>query len=344
MEFGVYTFGEMVNQPMTGQGITAQQRLREIVAAAKLADEAGLDVFGVGEHHRLDFAVSAPHIVLAAIAQATSRIKLTSATTVLSTLDPVRLFEDFATLDLLSNGRAELMMGRGAFIESFPLFGYSLNDYRNLFAEKLELFLHLNHHETVTWAGRYRSALKDAQISPRPVQKALPIWVGIGRSQESADQAGAWGTGVTLALLGGNPADFKPIVDLYRISGNLAGHNPADLKVAVATHGYIARTTEQAIEEFFPFYASYFQQYLKSTNVKVMTKEIFEELVLRENGLLVGSPELIIEKILYHYQLFGHQRLMLQMDIGGMPYHQVARSIEMLATEVAPVIRKKTGA
>jgi probable LLM family oxidoreductase len=344
MEIGIYTFGELIKNPLSGFSITAQQRLKEMVAAAKLADELGLDVFGVGEHHRLDFAVSATPVVLAAIAQATAQIRLTSATTVLSTVDPVRLFEDYATLDLLSNGRAELMMGRGAFVESFPLFGYDLNDYRSLYDEKIQLFLQLNQDQIVSWKGRFRSPLTDAQIAPRPLQAKLPVWMGVGRSHESADQAGILGTGITLALLGGNPNDFKPVVDIYRISGRLAGHMPKDLRVAVATHGYVAKTTKQAIEEFYPFYSNYFKNYLKSNRIKEMTKEVFEELVLHEKGLLVGSPDHIIEKILHHYEIFGHQRIMLQMDIGGMPYHQVARSIELLAVEVAPVIRKKTGA
>jgi probable LLM family oxidoreductase len=344
MELGIYTLGELIKNPLSGQSISAQQRLKEIVAAAKLADELELDVFGVGEHHRLDFAVSSTPVVLASIAQATNDIRLTSATTVLSTVDPVRLFEDFSTLDLLSNGRVELMMGRGAFVESFPLFGYDLNDYKNLFSEKLQLFLQLNMNQRVTWKGRFRSALKDAEIAPRPVQAKIPVWMGIGRSPESADQAGIYGTGITLALLGGNPIDFKPVVDLYRISGKLAGHKQENLKVAVASHGYIAKSTSQAIEEFYPFYGNYFKNYLKSNKVKEMSRELFEELVLQESGLLVGSPEQVIEKILYQYELFGHQRIMLQMDIGGMPYHLVAKSIELLAKEVAPIIRKKIGA
>jgi len=344
MEFGIYTFGEIVMNPLSSLKISPHQRLREIVAAAKLADELGLDVFGLGEHHRLDFAVSAPSVVLAAIAQATSQIRLTSATTVLSTVDPVRLFEDFSTIDLLSNGRAELMMGRGAFVEAFPLFGYELKDYRSLFSEKLQLFLQLNHSATVTWSGRFRSSLHEAEISPRPSQTKLPVWLGIGRSLESADEAGGMGTGIILALLGGNPIDFKPTVDLYRLSGGMAGHSHEDLKVGVATHGYIARTTKDAMEEFYPFYVNYFKKYLNSSKVKEMTWDIFEHLVLNESGLLVGSPELVIQKILHQYQLFGHQRTMLQMDIGGMPYHLAAKSMQLLATEVAPVIRKTIGA
>ncbi len=224
MEIGIYTFGDLGPDPQTGKTISIQQRLQEVLATAKLADEAGLDIFGVGEHHRLDYAISSPAVVLAAVAQHTKRIKLTSATTVLSTIDPVRLFEDFATLDLLSNGRAEIIAGRGAFVESFPLFGYDLNDYEELFEENMQLLQQLNANEIVNWQGSFRSSLENAMIAPRPAQEKLPIWIGVGGTPESAIRAGRLGTGLALAILGGDPIRFKPLVDLYRQAGAEAGH------------------------------------------------------------------------------------------------------------------------
>jgi probable LLM family oxidoreductase len=337
MEIGVYTLADLGPDPDTGKTINTRQRLEEIIETAKMADQAGLDVFGVGEHHRLDYAVSAPPIVLSAISQVTKRIKLTSATTVLNTVDPVRLFEDFATLDLLSNGRAEIIAGRGAFIESFPLFGYDVNQYDELFEENIELFLKLNAQEKVTWNGRFRSPLKNAEIAPRPIQSNIPIWVGVGGTPESAARAGRLGTGLVVAILGGNPINFKPLVDLYRQEANEAGRAPEALKVGVTGHTYIAETTQQAKEEFYPYHANYWG-YLN----RQRSRSDFEKLAAPETGLFVGSSQQIIEKILHQYELFGHQRFIAQMDIGGMPFKKVAQNIERLATEVAPVVRRET--
>ncbi|MBN2981001.1 LLM class flavin-dependent oxidoreductase [Cohnella algarum] len=343
-EIGLYTLGDLVPDPHAGNTISPRQRLKETIEAAKLADEAGLDLFGVGEHHRLDYAVSAPPVVLAAIAQATKRIKLTSATTVISTADPVRLFEDFATLDLLSDGRAEIIAGRGAFVESFPLFGYDTNDYDDLFAENMDLFLKLNEADVVSWSGRFRSPLASAEIAPRPVQSRLPIWVGVGGSPESAIRAGRLGVGMAIAILGGEPERFKPLVDLYRKAGAEAGFAPEELKVGITGHGYVAATTQQAKEEYFPYYANY-RSYVsrgRGTESRV-TRAEFERLAGPDTALFVGSPQQIIEKILYQYELFGHRRFMAQIDIGGMPFRKVAEGIELLATKVAPAIRKETG-
>lgn len=257
IEIGIYTLADIGPDPLTGETISANQRLKEVIQAAKLADEAGLDVFGVGEHHRLDYAVSSPAVMLSAIAQVTKQIKLTSTTSVLSTLDPVRLFEDFATLDLLSNGRAEIIAGRGAFIESFPLFGYSTNDYDELFQEHMELLLKLNQNETVTWNGTFRPSLRNAEIAPRPLQEQIPIWIGVGGTPESAIRAGKFGVGMALAILGGDPLRFKPLVDLYRKAGMEAGHSPESLKVGVTGHAYIGKTTQEAKDEFFPYYSNY---------------------------------------------------------------------------------------
>lgn len=343
MEIGIYTLGDLGPDPQTGKTISSQQRLQEVLATAKLADEAGLDVFGVGEHHRLDYAISVPAVVLAAAAQHTKRIKLASATTVLSTIDPVRLFEDFATLDLLSNGRAEIMAGRGAFVESFPLFGYDLNDYEELFEENMKLLQQLNDNEIVSWQGSFRSPLENAMIAPRPAQEKLPIWTGVGGTPESAVRAGRLGTGLALAILGGDPHRFKPLVDLYRQAGAEAGHSAEDLKIAVTGHTFIGKTTEQAKDDFYPYYSNYWEYVNKQRGMGAkMSRSEFDHLANPETGLFVGSPQQIIEKVLQQHELFGHQRFIAQMDIGGLPFSKVAEGIEMLATEVAPVIRRET--
>ena len=343
MEIGIYSLADLYPDPQTGKTISAKQRIEELIKAAKLADEAGLDVFGVGEHHRLDYAVSSPSVFLSAISQVTKRIKLTSATTVLNTIDPVRLFEEFATLDLLSNGRAEIIAGRGAFLDSFPLFGFDLSNYDQLFEEHLELFLKLNEQKVVTWNGRYRSSLKDAEISPRPIQQQIPIWVGVGGTLKSAERAGRLGTGLALVILGGDPSLFKPFVDRYRESAALTGHVLEDLKVAVTGHAYISKTNQQAIEEFYPYHSNYWHYLNRHHGVtKTLSRAEFEQMCSNETALFVGSSQQIIEKIMRQYELFGHQRFLAQIDIGGMPFKKVAENIERLATEVAPVIRKET--
>ena len=343
IEIGIYTFGDLGPDPQTGNTISIQQRLHEVLAIGKLTEEVGLDIFGVGEHHRLDYAVSAPPVVLAAVAQNTKRIKLTSATTVLSTVDPVRLFEDFATLDLISNGRAEIITGRGAFVESFPLFGHDLNDYDELFDENIRLLQQLNANEIVNWKGSFRSPLTNSMIAPRPVQDKLPIWVGVGGTPESAIRAGKLGTGLALAILGGDPIRFKPLVDLYRQAGNDAGHLEEDLKVAVTGHTYIAKTSQQAKDDFYPYYANYWGYVNKQRGMGTrISRSDFDHMASPETGLFVGSPQQIVEKILHQHELFGHQRFIAQMDIGGLPFSTVAASIEMLATEVAPIVRRET--
>lgn len=343
LEIGLYTLGDICRDPHTGETLNAKQRVREIIETAKLADEAGLDIFGVGEHHRLDYAISAPSVVLAAIAQITKRIKLTSATTVLSTVDPVRLFEDFATLDLISDGRAEIIAGRGAFVESFPLFGYNTNDYDALFSENMDLFLKLNESENITWQGDFRSSLRNAEIAPRPVQHQLPIWVGVGGTLESADRAGRLGVGMAMAILGGDPERFMPLVESYLRAGVKAGHSLEHLKIGVTGHCYISKTSQQAKDEFYPYYTNYWS-YVNRQQGKVfrMSRKDFEHLTGPDTALFVGSPQQIVEKILSQYELFGHKRFMAQMDIGGLPFKKVAEAVELLATEVAPIVRKAT--
>jgi len=341
-EFGIYTLGDISADPVSGQLPSAGDRMKEIVAAAKLADEAGLDVFGVGEHHRLDFVISSPPVVLAAIAQATKQIRLTSATTVLGTSDPVRVFEDFSTLDLLSDGRAEIIAGRGAYVESFPLFGYELDDYKDLFYEKINLLLRLNESERISWNGRFRTGLQNAEIAPRPLQPRLPVWVGVGGTPQSAELAGKLGAGMALAILGGDPAKFKPLVDVYRAAAIQAGHQREALKVAITSHGYIANSSQQAKDEYYPYYANYVGQFMGgNARGERLAREQFEQLANPLSALAVGSPEQLIEKILAQHELFGHNRFMAQFDIGGIPFSKVAASIELLAVKVAPVVRRE---
>lgn len=334
-ELGIYTLGDMLPDPHSSEMVTMQQRMEEVLEIAKLADQAGLDIFGVGEHHRLDYVLSSPPVFLAGVSQVTKRIRLTSATTVLSTVDPVRLFEDFATLDLLSNGRAEIMMGRGAFTEPFPLFGYDVEDNDRLFGEKLDLFMKLSQQKKITWQGEYRSPIQDAEISPRPIQKRLPVWIGVGGTLETAARAGRMGTGMIMAILGGDPKRFKALVDRYYEEGGKAGFAHNDLKLGVTGHVYISDTWERAKEEFFPYYANY----CKHTSQSI-SKDQFEQMLGLEEALFVGSPEHIVEKILYQHELFGHQRFMAQLDLGGLPLRKVAKSIELFATKVAPKVRE----
>lgn len=344
-EIGLYTLADIVKNPITGETITAKQRINEIIEAAKLADEAGLDIFGVGEHHRLDYAVSSPQMVLSAIAQATKNIKLTSTTTVLNTVDPVRLFEDFATLDLISNGRAEITAGRGAFVESFPLFGYDFDDYDALFEEHLQLLLELNKQERVTWSGHFRPSLNNAEIAPRPAQEQLPIWVGVGGTPSSAARAGRYGTGLTIAMIGGTHERFLPLMDAYHEAGNAAGYADNELRIAITGHGYIANSTTQAKDEFYPYYSHYMKLIQEQRGMRsgLLPREVFDQITGPESVLFIGSPQDIIEKALRQYGLYGHSRLMLQIDIGGVPFKNIAKTIELLATEVAPVLRREIG-
>ncbi len=338
MELGVYTFGDITPDPATGRAIGVPQRHAEIVAAAKLADEAGLDVFGVGEHHRLDIAIASPAVVLAAIAAVTKRIRLTSAVSILSTLDPVRVFQDFATVDLLSGGRAEIIAGRGAFVESFPLFGVDLADYDAVFAEKLGLLLALNDAERVTWEGRFRPPLKDAAISPRPAGK-LPIWLGVGGTPESALRAGKLGLPLILANIGTPPASFAGQIASYRQAHADAGHDPRTRRVAVATHMHVAKDSQTALEELYPHYRAYFREHAPRPGFGDVPRDVYEKRAAPTGAIFVGSPQQIVDKLMYERELFGQDRFLGQVDLGGMPYAKVATSIELLATKVLPAVR-----
>jgi probable LLM family oxidoreductase len=341
MEIGLYTFGELTPHWQTGRRPSAQERLDEIIAAAKLADAAGLDVFAAGEHHRLDFVIAATPVVLAGIAQATKRIRLASAVTILSTADPVRVFEDFATVDLLSHGRAEIIAGRGIFTESFPLFGFDLDDYDDLFAEKLDLLLKLNAAERATWQGRFRPPLKDAAIAPRPAQERLPIWVGTGGTESSVIRAGQLGLPLSLGNISIPPAKLAPVTELYRRSGREAGHPAAALKVSVATHLHVQRNSQDAFDGFYPHYAAYFRNHVPTRySAREITRDEYARLASPEGALFVGSPQQIVDKIMYERELFGHERFLAQIDIGGLPFAQVASVIELLASEVLPAVRR----
>ena len=338
-EFGIYSLADIGQNPLTGITITPQERMQEIMKAATLTEELGLDIFGIGEHHRLDYVVSAPPVVLSAISQLTKRIKLTSTTTVLSTVDPVRLFEDFATLDLLSNGRAEILAGRGAFIESFPLFGYDTKDYDALFEENILLLQKLNKEARVTWSGQFRPAMLNAEISPRPLQNEIPLWVGVGGTPESAQRAGRIGVGMALAILGGPLDRFKPFVDLYRKAGELAGH-PERLQVGVTGHLFLAETTEQAREEFYPYYVNYWGYVNSQRGMNFhLPFEQFEQITAPNMALFVGSPEIVAQKIIQQYELFGHVRFLAQPDIGGQPYEMVENTIKLFAEKVVPIVK-----
>ncbi|MGH7533430.1 MAG: LLM class flavin-dependent oxidoreductase [Gemmatimonadales bacterium] len=339
MELGIYTFGE-TTPDVHGVTISTAERLRDLLEEVELADQVGLDVFGVGEHHRADYSVSAPAVVLAAAAARTRRIRLSSAVTVLSSDDPVRVFQDFATLDLLSGGRAEIMAGRGSFTESFPLFGYDLNDYDDLFSEKLALLLQLRESPRITWSGRHRTPLHDQPVFPRPLQEPLPIWIAVGGTPRSVVRAGTLGLPMALAIIGGQPARFTPLVELYRSAGAEAGHDPAALQVGINSHGYIADNSQQAADEAFPPYADTMGRIGRERGWPPPTREHFERERARGGALLVGSPAQVIDKLLAEHELFRNDRFLLQFSVGTMPHDRILHSIELFGTVVAPAVRK----
>lgn len=343
MQIGVYSFGDTHRDPQTGRMVGAEQRLRELIEEIELADQVGLDVFGVGEHHRADFAVSAPAIVLAAAAERTRRIRLSSAVTVLSSEDPVRVFQQYATVDLLSGGRAEIMAGRGSFIESYPLFGFDLHDYDALFAEKLELLLALREDPTITWSGRFRAPLERQTVYPRPVQDPLPVWIAVGGTPASVARAGRLGLPLAIAIIGGAPAHFRPLAELYRSAAREAGHDPGRLSVGINSFCYIADTSQRAADEFYPGYAEVMAQLGRERGWAPTTYDQFEQLRGPHGSLLVGSPAQVVDKVLYEHELFGHSRFMAQMDVGRQSHARVMRAIELLGTQVAPAVRAALG-
>jgi len=341
LELGIYTFAERTADPHTGKMISAQQRISDLLEEITLADQLGLDVFGIGEHHRPDFVVSSPAVILAAAAVKTKHIKLTSAVTVLSSDDPVRVFQDFASVDLLSSGRAEIMAGRGSFIESFPLFGYDLEDYDTLFSEKLELLLSINNSEEGNWKkSTHRAAINNLGVYPRPFQQELPIWIAVGGTPESAMRAGKLGLPMALAIIGGTPDRFVPFVDLFRETAQKSGHDLSTLGVGINSHAYIADDSQQAADEFFPPYADVMSRIGRERGWQPMTRQQFEYMRAPQGALLVGSPQQVIDKILYEYELFKHSRFLAQMSVGTMPHDKMMHSIELFGNVVAPAVRK----
>jgi probable LLM family oxidoreductase len=340
MQLGIYTFAERTPDPATGERVSAEERLRDLLEEIALADEVGLDVFGVGEHHRSDYVVSAPVPVLAAAAARTRNIRLTSAVTVLSSDDPVRVFQDFATLDLLSGGRAEIMAGRGSFVESFPLFGYDLADYDELFGEKLQLLLRLRESERVTWSGRHRAPLENLAVYPRPIQDPLPVWIAVGGTPASAVRAGALGLPMALAIIGGQPSRFAPIAAMHREAARRAGHRPPEL--SINSHGYIADTSQRAADEAYPPFAETMNRIGRERGWPPLTRQQFDASLGVQGANFVGSPAQVIDKILHQHEIFGHQRFLVQFSVGTLPHHRVMRAIELFGTEVAPVVRRET--
>ena len=338
MELGIYTFADLLPDHRPGQAHNARQRIRDLMEEIVLADELGLDVFGVGEHHRPEYAISSPAVVLGAAASVTKNIKLTSAVTVLSSDDPVRVFQTFATVDLLSRGRAEIMVGRGSFIESFPLFGYNLKDYDSLFADKLDLLLKINENEKVQWQGKHRASIENLGIYPRPYQRSLPIWLAVGGTPSSAVRAATLRLPMALAIIGGMPERFVPFVDLYRQTARSAGvENPS---LGINSHVYIADNSQQAADEFFPAYSAMMNRIGKERGWAPMGRADFEAMRSPRGSLLVGSPQQIIDKILFEHELFKHTRFLAQMSVGIVPHKNILRSMELFGTKVATEVRK----
>jgi probable LLM family oxidoreductase len=342
MELGLATFGDLAPDLDTGRTISPSERLHNLLEEIELADQVGLDVFGVGEHHRSDYAVSAPAVVLAAAATRTKNIRLTSAVTVLSSDDPVRVFQQFATVDLISNGRAEIIVGRGSFVESFPLFGFPLDQYDELFSERLDLLLEIRRAERVRWSGKRRAPIEDLGVYPRPVQSPLPVWIGVGGTPQSAVRAGRLGLPMTIAIIGGMPERFSIFVDKYRTAGERAGHDLSRLPVGINSHGYIAETSQAAADEFFGPYSAVMNKIGRERGWTAMTRSDFEASRSLRGALAVGSPQQVIEKVLYQHEIFKHQRFLAQISVGSMPHRQVMHAIELFGTEVAPAVRRAT--
>lgn len=339
MQIGIDSFAAAHTD--SSRAVSPSQRLSDLLEEIELADQVGLDSFGIGEHHRKDFLDSAPVVILAAAAARTQHIRLTSAVTVLSSADPVRVFQEFSTLDLISGGRAEIVAGRGSFVDSYPLFGFRLEDYDSLFAEKLDLLLEIRDNEQVHWSGKHRPALTGQGVYPRPIQNPLPIWVGVGGTPKSFVRAGTLGLPLMVAIIGGETRRFRPLIDLYREAGARAGH-PADrLKVGVHSLGYVAGTSQEAADDFFPGYARAMTDIGKERGWSGMTRASFDAQRGPYGALLVGDPEEVAEKIIRHSSaLGGISRITFQMNAASLPHAKLMRAIQLLGTRVAPIIRK----
>src|SRR6266496_5290911 len=342
MQIGIDSFAAAFTEDSFS--ISASDRLQNLIEEIALADKAGLDSFGIGEHHRREFLDSAPPVILAAAAARTRRIRLTSAVTVLSAADPVRLFQEFATLDLLSRGRAEMVVGRGSSIEAFPLFGFDLEDYDSLFAEKLDLLLKIRDNEHVHWSGEYRPTLNGQGVYPRPSQEPLPIWIGVGGTPESFVRAGALGLPLMVAIIGGETRRFRPLIDLYREAGRRAGYLPQQLKVGVHSLGYVAESTQEAVDDFFPGYAHAMTNVGKERGWPKMTRASFDAQRGPQGALLVGDPDEVVEKLIRHSQaLGGISRITFMMNPASIPHAKLMRATELIGTRVAPALREELG-
>lgn len=341
MEIGIYTFADIGTHPETGEKISPQQRMQYILEEVQLADQLGLDVFAIGEHHRVDYAVSNPSVILAAAAATTKNIKLSSAVTVLSSDDPVRVFQQFSTLDLISSGRAEIMAGRGSFIESFPLFGYNLGDYDALFSEKLEMLLEINKNEKVNWKGKkFTQSLSNIGVYPRPYQKELPVWVAVGGTPESVERAANLGLPMALAIIGGTPARFEPFANLYKRKWIANGRSEESMRLSINSLTYISDDSRKARNEYFPVYADVMGRIGRERGWPPITRQQFDASTSAEGALIVGSPQEVIDKLLYEYELFGHTRFLAQITLGALSHKQTMHAIELLGTKVAPEVKK----
>jgi probable LLM family oxidoreductase len=341
MELGISTFGEVTPDGVAGGAVNAHRRVQELLEEVKLADEVGLDVFAFGEHHRPDFVISAPEIFMAAAAAITKNIRLSSSVTVLSSADPVRKFQNFATVDLISGGRAEILAGRGSFIESYPLFGYNLDDYDVLFSEKLDMLLQINQQEVLTWKGEFRAPVTKQGIYPRPLQQAIPIWLGVGGTPSSAVRAGKLNLPMTIAILGSAQKHFVPFVELYRESAQKAGHDVSKLQLAISSQFFVAEDSQQAANEFYPSYEALMNRVGKDRGWSPMSKAQFE--YLRNDGpLIVGNVQQAIDKIMGQFELFHNTRFLAQLVTGHTSHKEILKAIELYGTQVAPVVRKET--
>ncbi len=345
MQIGVDSFAASVSDPLTGTPISPSERLRNLLEEIELADQVGLDVFGIGEHHRSEYLDSAPTVILAAAAARTKSIRLTSAVTVLSAADPVRVFQQFATLDLISQGRAEMVVGRGSFTEAFPLFGLKLEDYDSLFSEKLDLLLKIREGTSVKWTGRHRPALDGQGVYPRPLQNPLPIWLGVGGTPQSFVRAGMLGLPLMVAIIGGESHRFRPLIDLYREAGARSGHDPAKLKVGIHSIGFLGDTSQQAADDFFPGYSRAFTKIGRERGWPPVTRAQFDRTRGPKGAFLIGDAEAVAEKILtVSESLGGLARVNFQMTVDAIPHQKMLRSIEILGTQVAPMVRKELSA
>jgi probable LLM family oxidoreductase len=345
MQIGIDSFGAVITDPATGLTLSPVQRMQNLLEEIELADQVGLDVFGIGEHHRAEFLDSAPAIILSAAASLTKNIRLSSAVTVLSAADPVRVFQEFATLDLISHGRAEIVAGRGSFVDSFPLFGFRLEDYDELFSEKLDLLLKIRGDTHVRWSGKYRTPLTGQAVYPRPLQNPLPIWVGVGGTPASFVRAGEYGLPLAVAIIGGEPRRFRPLIDLYRETGRRAGHGPEKLMVGLHAIGFLGDTTKQAADDFYPGYVYTFTEIGRERGWPPTTRAQFDAVRGPSGALMIGDPERVAEKIFYvNEALGGLARITFQMGVSALPHQKMLRSIELLGTRVVPIIKNEFAA